>query len=337
MTEGGTHERWTTERAGAWAEASGWACGFNYVPSTAVNTTEFWQAESFDEATITREMEWAGRVGFNSCRVFVQYLVWESDGAGLVERLGRFLELATAHGISTMPTLFDDCAFSGKQPYPGRQDAPTPGVHNSGWTPSPGHERVVDRGAWPALERYVTELVGAFREDARVIAWDLYNEPGNAGMGAASDALVAACFDWARSAEPTQPLTVGVWTPELPDLNALALRESDIVSFHDYGELPALRTQIDDLAQHRRPLMCTEWMRRPFSLYRTHLSTLMERQVGCYAWGLVNGKTQTHFPWGSPEGAAEPDVWFHDLLRADGSAYDPAEVAFLRNTLTARE
>ncbi len=325
--------KWTVERAAEWAKTAEWACGFNYVPSTAANTTEFWQADTFDETTIAREMAWASQIGFNSCRVFVQYLVWESDPDGLLNRMRRFLELATSSGISTMPTLFDDCAFSGKQPYLGIQDAPTPGVHNSGWTPSPGHERVADREAWPSLEKYVASVVGQLREDARVIAWDLYNEPGNSGMGASSDPLVEACFDWARAAEPTQPLTVGVWTPDLPALNALALRESDIVSFHNYGEPPALRAEIDELSKHGRPMMCTEWMRRPVSLYRTHLPILKDGGVGCYAWGLVNGKTQTHFPWGSPEGASEPETWFHDILWTDGSEYDLDEVAFLKRTL----
>ena len=217
--------RWTAERAAEWAASVGWAKGFNYVPSTAVNTTEFWQADTFDETTIAREMEWAADIGYNSCRVFVQYLVWEADPAGLLARLRRFVDIAGANGISTMFTLFDDCAFSGKQPYLGVQDSPTPGVHNSGWTPSPGHERVVDRDAWPSLERYVTSVVAEFRDDDRLIAWDIYNEPANSGMGSTSDALVAASFDWARAADPTQPLTVGVWTPELPELNALALRE----------------------------------------------------------------------------------------------------------------
>ncbi len=311
---------------------AGWTRGFNYVPSTAVNTTEFWQAETFDEATIARELGWAEDIGYNSCRVFVQYLVWEADPLGMLARLRRFLDIADASGISTMFTLFDDCAFSGKQPYLGEQDAPTPGVHNSGWTPSPGHKRVVDRDAWSSLEQYVTSVVAEFQDDARVIAWDLYNEPGNSGMGPASDALVAASFDWARAARPTQPLTVGVWTPELPALNELALRESDVVSFHNYGDVASLRAQIDELAALGRPLLCTEWMRRPISLYASHLPILKERDVGCYAWGLVNGKTQTHFPWGSPEGAGEPDVWFHDLLQADGSPYDADEVAFVRQT-----
>jgi hypothetical protein len=324
--------RWTAKRAVEWSASAGWVRGFNYVPSTAVNTTEFWQAETFDEATIAREMAWAADVGYNSCRVFVQYLVWEADPAGSLARLRRLMDIAGANGISTMLTLFDDCAFSGKQPYLGAQDAPTPGIHNSGWTPSPGHERVVDRDAWPSLEEYVTTVVAEFRDDTRVIAWDLYNEPGNSGMGSKSDALVAAAFEWARAANPTQPMTVGVWTPELPDLNALALRESDVVSFHNYGDVASMQAQIDELAQLGRPLLCTEWMRRPISLFASHLPVLKEHGVGGYAWGLVNGKTQTHFPWGSPEGADEPAVWFHDLLRTDGSSYDAEEVAFVRRT-----
>ncbi len=47
-------------------------------------------------------------------------------------------------------------------------------------------------------------------------------------------------------------------------------------------------------------------------------------------WGLVAGKTQTQYPWGSPKDAPEPEVWFHDILRSDGTAFDEAEAEFLR-------
>jgi len=72
-------ERWPAEKAWAWYRQQPWACGVNFVPSTAANTTELWQAASFDEKTIDRELGWAARIGFNSCRVFVQYLVWKHD------------------------------------------------------------------------------------------------------------------------------------------------------------------------------------------------------------------------------------------------------------------
>ena len=52
-------EQWSREQAQAWYEQKGWLCGFNYLPSTAVNWTDIWQAETFDAATIEREL--AGR------------------------------------------------------------------------------------------------------------------------------------------------------------------------------------------------------------------------------------------------------------------------------------
>ncbi|MCK7532112.1 MAG: hypothetical protein MZV63_14305 [Marinilabiliales bacterium] len=37
-------------------------------------------------------------------------------------------------------------------------------------------------GRWGILEAYTKGVVGFFREDRRVLAWDLYNEPGNSGL-----------------------------------------------------------------------------------------------------------------------------------------------------------
>lgn len=88
-------------------------------PSTAVNSTDMWQAESFDPETIDRELGWAQDIGFDSCRVFLQYLVWEHDPDGLKERIDRFLSIADNHGINTMLILFDDCNAVGQRTVPG--------------------------------------------------------------------------------------------------------------------------------------------------------------------------------------------------------------------------
>ncbi|HUU10643.1 MAG TPA: cellulase family glycosylhydrolase, partial [Phycisphaerae bacterium] len=239
-------ERWPADKARDWYQQVPRPCGFNFLPSTAVNTTEMWQADTFDAATIDRELGWAEAIGFNSCRVFLQYLVWQADPERFLERFDRFLGIAAKHRISVMPVLFDDCAFSGKEPYLGKQDAPVPGVHNSGWTASPGHSRVVDRKAWPDLERYVTQVVGRFASDRRVIAWDLYNEPTNGAIGDRSLPLAEATFAWARRAGPSQPITLGVWNGNAK-LNRIALDLSDIVTFHNYGGPDAVRRHIADL------------------------------------------------------------------------------------------
>ncbi|MCY3023047.1 MAG: cellulase family glycosylhydrolase [Planctomycetota bacterium] len=316
---------WPAERAREWSDKQPWLVGCNFLPSTAVNDVEMWQKDTFDPATADKELAWAQKIGFNSVRVFLNYVVWKDDPEGFKKRFEQFLAIAAKHGISTMPIFFDDCAFAGKEPKVGKQDDPVPGVHNSGWVPSPGKSLVMNRDAWPDLEKFVKDVVGAFGKDARVVVWDLYNEPGNEGMGNKSLPLVEAAFAWAREVRPAQPLTVGLWGG-LPDLNRRQIELSDIISFHNYGDKAALERQIAELKKHGRPVLCTEWMRRPASLFASHMPVFKAERVGCYNWGLVNGRTQTHFPWGSPKGAPEPKVWFHDLLRRDGTPFNPQEI-----------
>ena len=329
---------WSIERAAEWRARDGWRLGFNYVPSTAVNTTEFWQAETFDLPTIRRELTWAAELGFNACRVFLQYLVHVADPAGHLARLDAFLDAAGGLGLAVMPVLFDDCAFAGKQPHLGRQAEPVPGVHNSGWTPSPGSERVRDAAQWPALRGYVQDVLSALAKDERVNVIDLYNEPGNGAMGSDSLALLRAAFTWAREANPSQPLTAGPWSPELVDLNELMLAESDVTSFHSYEPLASVRDLARSLESSGRPLLCTEWMRRTPHATSTggensSIATLLpffhESGISCYQWGLVNGRTQTHLPWGLTNDL-NPPTWFHDLLTADGRPHDSDEIEVIR-------
>jgi xylan 1,4-beta-xylosidase len=330
---------WPLEKAWAWSRHQPWPCGFNFVPSTAANTTELWQAESFDEKTIDRELGWARGVGYNTCRMFVQFLVWKHDPQGLTNRMDRLLALANRNGLSVLPVLFDDCMFGDppqSEPYLGKQREPIPGMIGSSWTPSPGHKAVTDRAVWPDLERYVKDLTTAFGRDKRVLAWDLYNEPGNCGMGNQSLPLLEAAFTWARQTHPDQPLTAGIWNDGLADLNRRQLDLSDVVSFHAYTNLEGLEAAIARYKSHERPVICTEWMARPLGArIETDLPLFAREGVGCYAWGLVNGRMQCQFPWWSKRGDPEPALWFHDLLRADGTPYDPAEVAAIQHATVA--
>ena len=314
-----------------------WIVGCNFLPSTAVNDTEMWQAETFDPVTIDRELGWAAEIGFNTCRVFLQYIVWESDPAGLKGRLDSFLAIAAKHGLSTVPVLFDDCAFDSKRdPYLGKQDDPMPGVHNSRWVPSPGLKSVIDQSKWAGLETYAGDVMGSFKEDRRILFWDLYNEPGNSEMGNKSVPLVKAVFTWARKVNAAEPLTMGVWSGSTDDLSATQLELSDLISFHFYGTCEDMAARIKELKGLGRPVACTEWFARTFgSKMETDLPMLRDENVGCYCWGLVSGRTQTHFPWGSEEGAPEPGLWFHDLLRPDGTPYRVEEIEAIRRSVGA--
>jgi hypothetical protein len=339
--------RWSTAEIGAWYERQPWICGFNYLPRTAVNWTELWQHDSFDPRTIEQELGWAAAIGFGALRTNLQFRVWQDDPAGLRARLDRFLGIAARAGLRTLLCPFDDCAFSGREPYLGRQDDPIPGIHNSGAAASPGRETVRDRSQWPALERFVRDLVAHFGDDDRLLAWDLYNEPGNESVFTRrtapdprgplvphSMALVEAAFAWARAEGPRQPVTSGVWNPRFTEPNRKLLDLSDFVSFHSYLHLPAVTAQVEALRSEGRPIVCTEWLARSLgSRADTHLPYFRRERIGCFHWGLVNGRTQTHLPWPGFGRDDPPGLWFHDLLHPDGTPYDPKEIEVFRDTL----
>jgi len=323
-------KRWDSDKANVWYSNQPWLVGCNFVPSTAVNQLEMWQAETFDVATIERELRWAAGLGMNTVRVFLHDLAWETDAAGFKSRLERFLSVAAQLGIRPIIVLFDDCGSA--RPQAGKQPEPRPGIHNSGWLQSPGSAIVNDPAAWRRLEAYVQDVVNAFASDQRVLMWDLCNEPGNAEQGERSLPLLCKAFEWARQAEPSQPLTAGLWT-ENRVLEAFQTEASDVITFHNYGDAARLAAQIARLRQYARPLICTEWLRRGHSEVATCLPIFHRERVACCNWGLVRGKTQTIYPWGSPPGAPEPALWFHDLLQPDGSPFSIDEVRLFR-TLT---
>ena len=324
--------RWTVARAEAWSRRTGTLCGVNYLPRTAVNATEMWQEATFEPRTIAQELGWARAIGINAVRVFLPYLVWRADPSGFRARLRRFLAIAEARGIRTMLVLFDDCAFSGREPYLGPQDPPVPGVHNSGWTPSPGPAIADDRAQWPDLERYVKDLLNAFGGDPRVLAWDLYNEPGNEGRGERSRPLLEAAFAWGRAARPTQPLTAGPWVHYTSPLSRRMFALSDVVSFHVYEDAPGTERTLAAVVALGRPAICTEWLHRAQgSIPEATLPLFARVRVGGFSWGLVAGRTQTGMPWNSMPGDPAPAQWQHDLLHGDGSPYNASEIALLRD------
>ncbi len=328
--------KWPADKAWEWYRKQPWIVGCNFLPSTAVNDVEMWQAETFDPKTIDRELKMAHDIGFNSVRIFLNYVVWKADPDGLKQRFGEFLEIAARHEISVMPIFFDDCAFSGKEPQVGKQDDPVPGVHNSGWVPSPGKSKIRDRNVWPDLEKYVKDMVGEFARDPRILIWDLYNEPGYDGMGEESRPLMEAAFVWARAMKPIQPITTGAWADFNAPLQRRMIELSDIVSFHGYDARPGIEAKLAICEKEGRPVICTEWLLRQHNnTFQTLLPLFHERKVGCYNWGLVAGRTQTYFHGGSPKDTPEPAVWQHDIFRHDGTPYQADEIALIKR-LTGR-
>ena len=351
-------QRWTAARAWEWHNTLPWLVGCNFIPSTAVNQLEMWQAETFDPATIDRELGWLAALGMNSMRVFLHDLPWMHDAPGFLERVEQYLDISHRHGIGTMFVFFDSCWH----PFPhlGKQRAPEPGVHNSGWVQSPGRVALENENEWPRLEAYVRGMVQHFRNDPRVHAWDIWNEPdNNNGLSYGPRdlpyedkaqrvlPLMARAFAWARAENPSQPLTSAVWTagawPDnetLSPLQKLQLHASDVISFHRYTPLAATQTTAEQLQrEHGRPLLCTEYLARSHgNTFQDILPYFAAQKIAAYNWGAVAGKTQTIHDWPTwqkPD-RTEPVPWHHDILRSDGEPYDSAETELIRSLTKAQ-
>jgi hypothetical protein len=323
-------QRWTAQQANTWYKTQPFLVGANFIPSTAINQLEMWQADTFDPATIDRELGYAEGIGMNVMRVFLHNLVWEQDAEGFKKRIDQFLQIADKHHIKIMFVLFDSCWND--DPQLGKQPAPVPGKHNSGWVRAPGTKRLFDSRTWTGLEQYTKGVLTAFANDRRVLVWDLFNEPTNSGYNDAVMPLLTKTFAWAQAVRPSQPITAGWWNDhELS--NDLMFAQSDIITFHNYNEAPKLEAQIIDLQKRfGRPLICTEYMARTRnSTFQSSLPIFKKYKVGAINWGLVKGKTNTIYAWNAPmPDGKEPHVWFHDIFRPDGSVFDPAETTLIK-------
>jgi len=321
--------RWSVEKANQWYSQQRWLVGANFIPSTAINQLEMWQAETFDPVTIDRELGYGEKIGMNTMRVFLHNLPYEQDAGGYTQRIEEYLTIADRHHIKTIFVLFDSCWND--NPKLGKQPAPKPGIHNSGWVRAPGTKRLFDSRTWDGLEKYTTNILKTFGSDPRVLAWDLFNEPSNSGYLDAAVPLLRATFIWARAANPQQPLTVGYWNDH-PLSNQVISENSDVVTFHNYDTADKLEAQIKELQKMQRPLICTEYMARTRgSLFETSLPVFKKYRVGAINWGLVKGKTNTIFAWDKPmPDAAEPAVWFHDIFRPDGTVFSQQEIDFIK-------
>ncbi|MCA9260236.1 MAG: cellulase family glycosylhydrolase [Planctomycetales bacterium] len=342
-------QRWTPAQAHQWSESNPWLVGCNFGPSSAINQLEMWQAETWDPQAIDRELGWAASIGLNTVRVFLHDVAWKNDRDGFHHRVDEFLDLSKKHGIKPMIVIFD--GVWDPDPQAGPQRRPRTGVHNSGWVQSPGRYILSSPERQDALEEYVRDLVKQYGQDDRVLIWDLFNEPDNSNANSygplelknkdeMAARLVRRSFEWARAERPKQPLTVGVWVgppwnkPEnLNQTHRAALELSDVISFHNYDGPEQMQARIDELKPLGRPLICTEFMARGNgSTFQAILPVLKRERVGAYCWGLVDGKTQTKYPWPTWQMPlmAEPDPWHHEIFHTDGSPYSQEEVDLIK-------
>ena len=345
-------DMWTKQQANGWYDKQPWMVGANYNNRSAINQFEMWQADTFNPKEIDQELGWAAGMGMNVMRVYLHNMLWEDDAAGLKQRMETFLQIADKHKIRIMFVLFDSCWDP--NPVSGPQRPPIPGVHNSGWFQARGPARPAAQSQYHQLASPAKDVVGHFAKDKRIVTWDVWNEPNNGGGGNYKPTpqkkelvagLLGQVFAWARSVDPTQPLTSGLWIGDhwdqidkLDAVEKIQITQSDVNSFHDYNWPEKFETRAKQMLSYGRPVLATEYMARGNgSTFDGSLPLGKKYKIAMINWGFVDGKSQTRLPWDSwkkPYTMEEPTIWFHEVLRADGKPYRQAEVDLIKKLTT---
>ena len=190
---------------------------------------------------------------------------------------------------------------------------------------------------------------------------DRYNEPGNGAPEQKGHnefeikenkeiytfSLLKKAFKWAREVNPSQPLTTSVWRGSandidwskldtLSDLSRFSISNSDVISFHTYGDIEDMRLKVKQLEKYNRPIMCTEYLARgQGSTFQAILPLLKEKEISAIYWGFVSGKTNTMYPWSSWQEDFDsiPKIWHHDIYLPDKTPFDQKEIDFLKEIL----
>lgn len=348
---------WSKEKAWQWYNNRTWLRGCNYMSADCANRVDFWQELGFEERykIVEEELKLMQQTGYNTVRLIIEYVVWEQEHDGFMERFEKYLSLFDKYGISCMIVLANDCMpprsedwcmpYVGEQKYDwGYHGARKRSQHGSHVEPAPHYYFDNDE----LREKYydmVREIVTKYKDDHRICIWDVYNEPGNSRRSQISLPYIKKMFEIVRQINPSQPITAGVYSlssdrnVKLCEIEQFALDNSDIVTYHCYGDYKNHLKIISRLKKLGRPIINTEWLGRIFGNDVFSLFPLFYlEKIGCYNWGFVAGKYQTYEPW---EGTWERyyskqdqnvdfTKWFHDLYRPNHRPYDPREIDLIK-------
>lgn len=347
--------QWSKEKAWAWHNSHAWVRGCNYLPGNCTCQFELWQEPMFEErmACMEKEMTLAESIGFNSVRIAMNFETWYADPVAYKKKVDRVLSILDKHHITAMFKFGNDCTVPKDQ-----YEAPditkpveTAWGYHGGVIRSP-HRAGLDEGYLPIDEEdmapkyyeWVRDIISAYKDDERVIVWNMWNEPGNTKRFNKSEKHLRKFFEIAREINPIQPLTADSWLmtfnkdvenplSNLRDIEFLAMELSDIVSFHHYGTFEHVVSTVKALKdKYDRPLYNTEWLHRIYDNNVEQLFPLFYLEnIGSYQYGLVESRAQYYEPWESLRGSNLPiDRWQHDIFRANLRPYSHKEIEIIK-------
>ena len=169
----------------------GWLRGFSVVPSWGARIEDAWWF--YDGAKMREEVSLAKQVHANCIRLWIEWTAWFRDPDKITANFMDAVAAIAENGIKVMPCLFNRWHDS-KFDYGGTY------VENL-------------RPGWKQPLEYVKAIVTPLAKDARILIWDLCNEPQahdlNSDANKKEFAWLSEVAATVRACGAQQPITVG--------------------------------------------------------------------------------------------------------------------------------
>ena len=258
----------------------GWLRGFSVVPSWGARIEEAWWLYHPDR--MRQEVALARQVHANCIRLWIEFTAWMADPDKMTANFLDAVKAIAEAGMKTMPCLLNRW-------------------HDDRFDYGGTYTENLMRNWRPQVD-YVRALVTPLADDARVLVWDLCNEPQAGDLGSEVNrrefAWLKAVAEVVRQCGAKQPITIGTMTGGNIDVYAPLV---DVLCGHPYAHD---RKGLDGLVasfqavrkRYGKPLLVNECI--PGSLddatraevTRFYTETLSAAGFGWMGWALREGK-----------------------------------------------
>ncbi len=219
--------------------------GLNYIASYAASDVAMWRF--YDRDQIDRELTMIKGLGANSIRVWLAWVVYDTEPEKFISRFQDFLALCEKHQLTVMPILWDSCFGDEQASYDDVRD----------WVANPGTQHVADPDFRTKGDAYVQAVVKAGSKSRSLLMWDIINEPSGPGI---NQWLEHYCR-LAKTLDAQHPITIG-WAHATG--NDVSANWVNVMSYHPYGIFDKNRQiwteQVKRIAQANgnKPILVTE-------------------------------------------------------------------------------
>lgn len=314
--------------------------GAIYIPSNAYNAPQMWK--NFDPAEVDRDLGYAQVIKLNALRVWASYEYWQMAPAKFQANFERFLGIAQKHRMRVLISLFEQ---DGEQPTSANMWATDP--VNGLDIQSPGN--AITRGpeaGWEAPRGFIKWFMGRYKNDARLLAIEVMNEPAVGGRGQGNAVPFAkSMLQTAKSLQGSVPLSIGC--AGLEECKGYVPLGLDVMQFHDNfpRSVEGIQRGIDNAVatakEMGKPVWLTEWQWvRPSGSgfgqqaitpaertpnYASLAPTVNAAPLGTFFWSLMVKRAylKSQRGKGTVNGLFWPDGSVESLADARAIANDP--------------